>query len=129
MKALQKVKHYNQAWLILEAFAESLSRIFLNEHVSDNHLEILNTQNADISNLLMDPMFQKYADVYADKLNDGLSGMFGKTAQFWLKYITLVDILHKFHSAIQSNDFDEKLESWRLMMPWFFCFDRTHYSR
>ena len=60
---------------------------------------------------------------------DGLLGKLGKTAHFWLKYITLVDKVHKFHSAIQSNDFDEKLESWRLMMPWFFCFDRTHYSR
>ena len=115
MKALLKGKHYNQVWLIYEAFAESLSIIFLNKHVSDKHLETLNTQNADICNLLMDPMFQKYADVYAGKLRDGLSG---KTAQFWLKYTTLlIDVLHKFHSAILSNDFDEKVGSWRLMMP------------
>ena len=62
-------------------------------------------------------------------IDDGLSGKYGKTAQFWLKCVSLVDLLHKLHFAIQCNDFSEKLVCWRLMLPLFFFFDRTHYLR
>ena len=39
MKALLKGKHYNQAWMIHEAYAEALSRIFLGKYVPSNLLE------------------------------------------------------------------------------------------
>ena len=46
-----------------------------------------------------------------------------------MKYILLVDTLHDFHFAIQTNNFEERLKCWRYMLPSFFFFDRTHYSR
>ena len=89
----------------------------------------INKDDTDIEKLLEDVKFQKYANTYTSTFLDGLSGKFGMNAQYWPRYISLVDILHKFHSAIQSNNFEEKVESWKLMIPWFFAKDGTHYSR
>ena len=129
MKALLKRKHYNQAWMIHESFAEAISRMFIEDYVPQKLLKNINIENADIRNLLEDTAFQKYVKYYTNVIEEELSRNFGKTAQFWLKYVSLVDILHKLHFAIQSNDFDEKLIYWRMMLPTFFFFDRTHYSR
>ena len=129
MKALLKGKHYNQAWMIHEFFAEAISRMFIEDYVPQQLLENINIENSDVRNLLEDTAFQKYVKYYTNVIEEGLSGKFGKTAQFWLKYVLLVDILQKLHFAIQSNDFDEKLICWRMMLPTFFFFDRTHYSR
>ena len=127
MKALLKGKHYNQTWMIHEAYAEALSRIFLDEYAPSNLLENIDTQIADIGKFFDNSDFQKYAKFYTSVIDDGLSGKYGKTVQFLLKYVSLVNLLHKLHFAIQSNDFNEKLVCWRLMLPLFFFFDRTHY--
>ena len=106
-----------------------MSRIFLDKYVPSNLLENIDTQNVDVGKFFDNSDFQKYAKFYTSVIDDGLSGKDGKTAQFWLKYLSLLDLLHKLHFAIQSNDFNEKLVCWRLMLPLFFFFDRTHYSR
>ena len=106
-----------------------MSRIFLDKYVPSNLLENIDTQNVDVGKFFDNSDFQKYAKFYTSVIDDGLSGKYGKTAQFLLKYVSLVDLLHKLHFAIQSNDFNEKLVCWRLMLPLFFFFDRTHYSR
>ena len=131
MKALIKGKHYNQAWMVHEAFSEAVSRMFLEKYIPAELRNFVNTQNTDIdlNKILTDPEFLKFAACNTKMMNDGLSGCLGKTAQFWLRYVTLVDILHKLHHAIQTNDFEEKVASWKLMLPFFFCFNRTHYSR
>ena len=58
MKALLKGKHYNQAWMIHEAYAEALSRIFLDKYVPSNLLENTDTQNEDIGKLLTIQIFK-----------------------------------------------------------------------
>ena len=103
--------------------------MFIKDYVPQKLLENINIENVDVRNLLEDIAFQKYAKYYTYVIEEGLSGKFGKTAQFWLKYVSLVDVLHKLHFTIQSNDFDEKLICRRMMLPTFFFFDITHYSR
>ena len=92
MKALLKGKHYNQAWMIHEFFAEAISRMFIEDYVPQQLLENINIENSDVRNLLEDTAFQKYVKYYTNVIEEGLSGKFGKTAQFWLKYVSLVEI-------------------------------------
>ena len=73
MKALLKEKHYNQAWMIHEAYAEALSRIFLDKYVPSNLSETINKQNADICKFFDNSDFQNYAKFYTSVIDDGLS--------------------------------------------------------
>ena len=58
MKALLKGNHYNQGWVIYEAYTEALSRIFLDKYVQYNLLENIDTQNADIGTFLIIQIFK-----------------------------------------------------------------------
>ena len=130
MKALLMGKHYNQAWMIHEAFSEAISRIFIEKFIPSNLLKFADTQHTDAAEkLLVNEDFRQFSQYHTKMMKEGMSGSLGKTAQFWLRYVALVDILHKFHFAIQSNDFEGRLEAWKSMLPFFFFFNRTHYSR
>ena len=132
MKALIAGKHYNQAWMVHEAFSEAVSRIFMEKFIPSKLLRFTNTQNTDaeeMKKLIDDKDFKIFSDHLTKVTNDGLSGILGKTAQFWLRYVARVDLLHQFHFAIQSNDFDGKLQALKSMLPFFFFFNRHHYSR
>ena len=128
LKAVLKGKYYNQAWMIHESFAEAISRMFVEKCLPTTFLDNINT-GIDIHELVHDIASQTLVQKYTDKLQEGLSGKFGKTAQFWLTYVSLVDILHRLHFAVQSNNIEEKILCLRLMLPMLFFFDRTHYSR
>ena len=67
-----KGKHYNQAWMIHEAYAGALSKIFLDKYVPSNLLENIGTQNADIGKFFDNSDFPKYAKFYTSVIDDGL---------------------------------------------------------
>ena len=129
MNALIKGKHYNQAWLIHESFAEALSRIFIGKYVEQSFVENLYSNGSNVNELLACPANEKLLDSYIIAKSSALEGKYSKTVQYWMRYVSLVDTLHEFHLALQSNNFDEKLRCWRDVLPLFFFFDRIHYSR
>ena len=71
----------------------------------------------------------QFLDTYIKANESALAGKYGKTVQYWMKYVWMVDTLHDFHLALQANSFEEKMRCWREILPMFFFFDRTHYSR
>ena len=107
MTALIKGKHYNQAWPIHESCAEALSRMFIEKYISTDVIENINTELVNPDDLLQDPGNKAFLQSYIKAMRNGLDGDFGKTVQFWKKYILLVDTLHDFHFAIQTNNFEE----------------------
>ena len=82
----------------------------------------MDIETSDINTLLQDPEVLTFLECYVKKQQQGLAGDYGKTPQFWLKYVSLVDTLHALHLAIQSNNFEEKIQCWRKMLPLFFFF-------
>ena len=58
-----------------------------------------------------------------------MNGEFGVTPQYWLQYVDLVDSLRGLHYSLQVNNWEDRLYYWRKMLPYFFFFDRVHYSR
>ena len=133
MKALIQGKHYNQAWMVHEALGEAISRLFINRYIPPSYMKFIEitdaTETNSVDSILQNEDFKKFSEYHSQKMSDRLSGKLGKTAQFWLLYVHFIDILQKFHYAIQTNDFDAKLESWKSRLPLFFFFNCTHYSR
>lgn len=129
MKSFLDGKHYNRAFMIHESFAEAISRLFheyCNFKVPSKLKEL---EPKKLAEIISDRDIQGYIDDYYAKFDEGLSGKFGQTIQYWLRYVDLVDSLHTLHYSLLSNDFDTRLLGWREMLPSFFFFDRTHYAR
>ena len=54
-------------------------------------------------------------------------GEFGKTAQFWLNYLDLMRLQHQVHAAIQTNDFEMRLDAWERVLLYYFIFNEMNY--
>ena len=48
-------------------------------------------------------------------------GKKGKAAQFWIMYLDLMRVQHQIHTAIQTNDFDMRLNAWKRNAAFVFC--------
>jgi len=51
------------------------------------------------------------------------------TYNFWNSYLNMVSILLAFVRGTRTGNFQLHLESLRLMLPWFFAYDRVNYAR
>lgn len=56
-------------------------------------------------------------------------GALGKTAQFWLLYMDLMKYKIMAHSAIQENDIETLLYSWKAFIPMYFILNKRNYAR
>ena len=129
MNAMIKGKHYNQAWLIHEMFAEAIVRIFMEKHLPEAPAKLTDINNENVSDAFSDVEIEKYLQQYNEIEKKGLNGDYGLTPQYWLRYVNFVDNQHILHQSIQLNDFEMRLLAWDLMMAPIFFFDKSHYSR
>ena len=129
MNAMLKGKHYNQAWLIHEMFAEAIVRLFIEIHLPSPPQKLGLIDPDNIQDILQETEVIEFLNRYEEMMNQGLHGAFGSTAQYWLQYVRMMDIMQNLHQSIQTNSFEERLNAWKDMMPFFFFFGRTHYSR
>ena len=70
-----------------------------------------------------------YLHNYEQKKKKALSGEFGKTPQYWMQYVELVDRQYQFHFAIKTNRYDLRLQIWDQFLPLCFVTNRLHYAR
>ena len=49
---------------------------------------------------------------YQQFKTDVRDGKLGKTAQFWMMYIDLMELQQMAHTSIQTNDYDMRLYAW-----------------
>ena len=56
-------------------------------------------------------------------------GVYEMTPQYWLHYIDLMKFQHMAHTAVQTNDFDLRVESWEKFLPSYFAFNMFNYAR
>ena len=40
-----------------------------------------------------------------------------------------MEVIELVHTDVQERNFDLRIEGWKLMMPYFFCLNKTNYSR
>ena len=104
-------RHYNRCWLIHEAFSEALERLFLEQYlptIPENVEKFAQSAPEamrwpDIQN---DDAFKEFAHQYKALKVKCLSGEFGKTPQFWAKYMKLVDCQQQLQFSINTNAYD-----------------------
>ena len=130
-------KHYNRAWNVHEHFADALERLLLQtfiESTSANLPEVLVTVikadpkptdfKALVDNAEAIVFFEKYNSFRSEIRN----GKYGKTSQFWLLYLDMVERQH-LHAAIKENDYDTRMLAWKNSLPLFFAFNKHNYAR
>ena len=48
---------------------------------------------------------------YKNYWNESISGMHGKTAQFWMKYVEMIHLYHDFSRSVRTGDFNTHVSS------------------
>ena len=129
MNAMIKGKHYNQAWMIHEMFAEAIVRLFLEIYLPEAPNILLDLDMESTEEASKNHEIEKYLQQYEELTTKGLKGDYGRTAQFWLRYVQFVDHQQILHQSIQQNNFDERLTSWKIMLALFAFFNKIHYLR
>jgi hypothetical protein len=126
--------HYNRNWLLHEAFSEALERLFQEQYVPEIPASLVQFAEyppgtIEIEDLLADVTIKAYIEHYNQQVDKCLKGQFGKTPQFWALYMMMVDRQQRLHYAINMNDYNLRLLTWRESLPLCFATNRVHYSR
>jgi len=53
----------------------------------------------------------------------------GPTSTYWYSFIEMMDILFYFRRSLKLGNWEAHLEATRMMLPYFFAYDRQNYSR
>ena len=70
-------------------------------------------------------LLKEYDDFRQHAVNGGL----GKTPQFWLTYLNLARLQHQARTSVHTNDFEMRLDVWERILPFYFFYNKTNYSR
>ena len=65
---------------------------------------------------------------YQTQKSNCLDGEFGKTPQYWAKYMELVDCQRKLHFSININNYDLRMLIWKESLPLCFATNGVHYQ-
>ena len=115
---------YNRGWIINIVMSEALERLLLKRFLQeiepdiDDEIGASLLNNGDVnheSNInLTHPLQDKYNE-FKSRVQEGLAG---KTAQFWIIYLNMMQKQHMAHTSIQENNFHLRLQSWKSFLPW-----------
>ena len=53
----------------------------------------------------------------------------GPTSAYWYSFIEMMDILFYFRRSLKLGKWEAHLEATKMMIPYFFAYDRQNYSR
>ena len=90
---------------------------------------LINEDKSYCEDLIRDPTFSAFTKQYQDLRNRYLNGEKGKTAQFWMIYMDLVELQHLFHYSINVNDFQLRVSCWRRIVTLCFPTNKRNYAR
>ena len=129
-----KGSHYNRAWLVHNTVSEALERLLMRRFFGELNIQLpsqlaeLVAEPDDFNQNVVDSnelFIQQYED-FKDQIR---RGMYGKTPQYWLQYIDLMKYQHMAHTAVQTNGFELRVESWEKFLPFYFAFNMFNYAR
>lgn len=134
IKGVLSGKHYNRSWRIHECFAEAIERLFCEALVSScpDELETMIKEivtDVDCKDIISQRPFRAYEEEYMKKKMECLQGHHGKTAQFWMSYLDLIERLHELHFSVNTNDFQLRLHCWRELISLCFSTNKQNYAR
>ena len=131
-------KHYRRALRCLSLMYEALMHLLLNRHLAGSELEA--STRAQLA-VLCDPMTnsqESLATAHEKLENDPsidtlICSLFkdvegSDTANYWIEFMTMVEILMMNVHATHTCNWEEYLTSLQKMMPWLVIYDQTNYG-
>ena len=53
----------------------------------------------------------------------------GKTAEFWLSYLDMMEQHYYLHVGIQENSFEARMDAWEYFLPFYFVINMLNDPR
>ena len=134
MQGVLSGSHYNRGWIVHNTFAEGLERIFLSRFINETNPDIpqsLWDLAADPKPEVLSQMneFHQLSEKYEKYKEDCRKGKLEETAKFWLTYLDLMHFQNMIRLAVQENNIDMLIDSWKYFLPWYFALNKTNYAR
>lgn len=144
--SLEKVmsgKHYNRALRVHKLVAEGLERLLieqfektlpLNDNASEQSFTVLqdlarNPSKDKLTEAMESKSLNDYFELYSEFKDSIRKGEHGKTAQFWLGYMDIIQMVLTFIKASKENNLDLHIAALYKLCPLFFAFDHQNYAR
>ena len=105
------------------------ANVKLSPSVNTSLVDSIKTNIRNPENSLPCECFPKYFKTYSEIKNRCLAGEFGSTAQYWMVYQKINDLIHQLHYAINVNDYFLRLASWEELLTLSFVMNKQNYSR
>ena len=86
-------------------------------------------RNEKCKRLVESDEFCKLHEKFKGVRDEYLNGNRGKTAQFWMMYLNLIELQQRFHYSINVNDFTLRLECWKKIIQLCFPTNKKNYAR
>ena len=131
--------HYNRSMRAHKLLYESLQRIRFTTFLDSlppqeraHYMDVITEMKHAFPDRLMDVLsadqrFQTMCSNYTDFVQRKSTE--SSTFAFWSSYIDLMQLLLLFVRATRESNWQLHLSTVRLMMPWFFAYDRVNYAR
>ena len=117
-------------WRIHKVVTEAISRLFREQYVAPFISEKLVEQSqSDHTTLKNSRIFEEYCAKYVEMQKRCNAGEFGVTAKYWMLYVTIIDLIHQLHFAINTNDYYLRLETWEKLLALNFSMNKQNYAR
>ena len=114
--------------------AEALERLLMERFFSETRgvvpTELHNIcTDPDLYNADIDAACSAFHKQYQQFKESIRMGNLGKTPQFWLIYLDLMNNQFYLHTAVQENDFKARLTAWDSFIPFYFAMSKANYAR
>ena len=135
IKGVLSGKHYNRSWRIHECLAEAIEKLFCEALVEscpdelETAIKAVILTDMDCKDVISQRPFRAYKEEYMKKKMECLQGHRGKTAQFWMSYLNLIERLHELHFSVNTNDFQLRLHCRRELISFCFSTNKQNYAR
>lgn len=131
-------KHYNRAARAHKLVFEALSRLRIRQFMEEldevtansflKEADILSTTYMDVDFLSTNqPQLERFNQLYQQHIKSECES--SPTYRYWSSYLDMVQLLLTFIRATRESDWDLHLATIQHMLPWFFSYNRTNYSR
>ena len=135
-------KHFNRALRVHKLMFEALERLLLTRFAESHpRNELLSKETYDmLTDLIDDPCkenvskvedseFRNYFEKYHAFILEVLNGIHGKTAQFWMRYMDIIQKILTLIRATKENNLQLHIAALYALCPMFFAYDHCNYAR
>ena len=122
--------HYNRSINTMKVMYEAMERLRISSFLESQSEDDLTYFDSAITTIEEFPVSQEFADLF-EKYQQFciVRRKEDPTFELWSSFLEMVSLLLIFLRATRESDWNLHVAVLRLMMPWYFAYDRTNYSR